>query len=175
MVDVWKLVSYPVARSRFPAFGCHSRRMSLGMTDQSKFQVDAEISRDWSIPAEYYTADEVFAAEKERIFRGSWQVVAHHDQVRHPGDYITTELIGEPLLIVRLESPVAGLLPRAPPSRRTAGGRMWHPQTVPLRISRLDLQPGWRFDQRTGISKGNQILTPATWLSPRCALGSGSI
>jgi len=64
-------------------------------------QIDAEISQAWSLPAQYYIDPEVFAAEKEQIFERSWQVVGHHDQVRNTGDYFTTELMGQPLLLVR--------------------------------------------------------------------------
>jgi choline monooxygenase len=65
------------------------------------FHVDNEISRAWTLPAQLYCDPAVFAEEKERIFAQTWQVVGHHDQVRNAGDYSTTELAGEPLLIVR--------------------------------------------------------------------------
>ena len=65
------------------------------------FQVDAQIARAWTLPAPLYTDAGVFAAEKEKIFARTWQVVGHAAQVANPGDYFTTELIGEPLLLVR--------------------------------------------------------------------------
>jgi choline monooxygenase len=65
------------------------------------FHVEQEISRAWTLPAQLYFNLATFAAEKERIFTRTWQVVGHHDQVKHAGDYFTTELVGEPLLIVR--------------------------------------------------------------------------
>ncbi|MFZ0951651.1 MAG: Rieske (2Fe-2S) protein, partial [Candidatus Sulfotelmatobacter sp.] len=64
-------------------------------------QIDSEIARAWTLPSQLYTDPAVFAAEKERIFARSWQVVGHRDQVAKPGDYFTTELVGEPLLVVR--------------------------------------------------------------------------
>lgn len=63
--------------------------------------VEAEIARAWTLPASLYHEPETFAAERDRIFARSWQVVGHHHQVAKPGDYFTTELVGEPLLIVR--------------------------------------------------------------------------
>ena len=63
--------------------------------------VDSNIARAWTLPSHLYTAPAPFAEEKERIFARSWQVVGHRDQVMSPGDYFTTELVGEPLLIVR--------------------------------------------------------------------------
>lgn len=64
-------------------------------------QIDADIARAWSLPARFYCDPAVFDAENERIFRRTWQVVGHHDRVAKPGDYFTTELAGEPLLLVR--------------------------------------------------------------------------
>jgi choline monooxygenase len=64
-------------------------------------QVDSDIARAWTLPSNLYTDEEVFAAEKKRIFERAWQVVGHRDQVANPGDYFTTELAGEPLLLVR--------------------------------------------------------------------------
>jgi choline monooxygenase len=64
-------------------------------------EIDPEVARAWTLPANLYTESEVFADEKEKIFARSWQVVGHRDQVAKAGDYFTTELLGEPLLIVR--------------------------------------------------------------------------
>src|SRR5207245_938758 len=63
--------------------------------------VEADIARAWTLPAKLYHEPEIFAAERDRIFARTWQVVGHHGQVAKPGDYFTTELVGEPLLIVR--------------------------------------------------------------------------
>jgi phenylpropionate dioxygenase-like ring-hydroxylating dioxygenase large terminal subunit len=64
-------------------------------------QVESNIARSWTLPASVYTDPTVHAAEKEKIFGRTWQVVGHRGQVASPGDYFTTEIIGEPLLIVR--------------------------------------------------------------------------
>jgi choline monooxygenase len=71
--------------------------------DRSKdaFQVDADIARAWTLPAHFYTDPSSLAAEKEKIFARTWQVVGHASQVQNPGDYFTTDLIGEPLVLVR--------------------------------------------------------------------------
>ena len=60
-----------------------------------------EIARAWTLPAELYLDPSVAAQEKDRIFSRTWQVVGHDDQVAKAGDYFTTQLVGEPLLIVR--------------------------------------------------------------------------
>lgn len=64
-------------------------------------QIDPEVSRAWTLPSQLYFDAAVFSAEKDKIFSRTWQVVGHRDQVASPGDYFTTELVGEPLLIVR--------------------------------------------------------------------------
>ena len=64
-------------------------------------RIEPDPARAWTLPSAVYVDAVVFAAEKERIFFRTWQVVGHHNQVANPGDYFTTELAGEPLLIVR--------------------------------------------------------------------------
>ena len=68
---------------------------------KDRIVIDSELSRAWTLPSHLYTDTSIFAAEKEKIFARTWQVVGHHDQVDQAGDYFTTELGGEPLLIVR--------------------------------------------------------------------------
>jgi choline monooxygenase len=63
--------------------------------------IDFDISRAWSVPASFYTDPATFAEETDKIFARSWQVVGHADQLAKPGDFFTTELLGEPLLLVR--------------------------------------------------------------------------
>lgn len=48
-----------------------------------------------------YTDPEIFELEMERIFRKAWLYVGHTSQVPEPGDYLTTELAGEPVVMVR--------------------------------------------------------------------------
>jgi len=64
-------------------------------------RIDPDISRAWSVPAHFYTDPAVFVQERDRIFARSWQVVGHVDQLKSRGDFFTTELQGEPLLLVR--------------------------------------------------------------------------
>lgn len=56
---------------------------------------------DWGLPAwTYYDAD-FYAAEKERIFRPSWQVVCHDSDIPNVGDWFTLDYIGESVLLIR--------------------------------------------------------------------------
>ena len=65
------------------------------------FQINPDIAKAWTLPSRLYTDASVLALEKEKIFAHTWQVVGHASQVAKPGDYFTTELVGEPLLFVR--------------------------------------------------------------------------
>jgi phenylpropionate dioxygenase-like ring-hydroxylating dioxygenase large terminal subunit len=55
----------------------------------------------YTIPATYYTSPSVFAYEKDNIFAKSWVCVAHGSEVREANAYITREIIGESIIIVR--------------------------------------------------------------------------
>jgi benzoate/toluate 1,2-dioxygenase alpha subunit len=48
-----------------------------------------------------YTDPDIFELEMERIFGSAWLYVGHASQVPHPGDYITTELGRQPVIMVR--------------------------------------------------------------------------
>jgi choline monooxygenase len=63
-------------------------------------RIDPDIAQAWSLPALFYTDTNVSALEHQKIFGKTWQVVGHRHQVTNPGDYFTTELHGEPLLLV---------------------------------------------------------------------------
>jgi choline monooxygenase len=68
---------------------------------ESDLNIDPNIARAWTLPSRLYSHPAVCAAEREKIFARTWQVVGHAGQVTLPGDYFTTELIGEPLVFVR--------------------------------------------------------------------------
>ena len=108
------LYLYPINRcSTAPQMGPHGAtwpRMSNQGKDRAKAlwrslemvgKSNQTIARVWTLPACAYTDPGVHAAEKEKMFGCTWQVVGHFDQVANPGDYFTIEIIGEPLLIVR--------------------------------------------------------------------------
>ena len=48
-----------------------------------------------------YIDPEVFALEQEHFFANTWNYVGHASQLPKPGDYITNEIAGQPLIVVR--------------------------------------------------------------------------
>src|SRR5207245_9564507 len=54
-----------------------------------------------TIPNSWYASPEVYAAEREAVFARSWQAVGRCEQLREPGSFITANIAGEPVLVVR--------------------------------------------------------------------------
>ena len=65
------------------------------------YDPDAPLAEASTIPAPWYTDQRVFELEKQTVFSRSWQIAARLDQLREPGQYVTTEISGEPIVIVR--------------------------------------------------------------------------
>jgi choline monooxygenase len=61
----------------------------------------APLSEAWTIPAPWYLDPRILDLERRTVFSRSWQIAGRADQVREPGQYVTWELAGEPVLIVR--------------------------------------------------------------------------
>jgi phenylpropionate dioxygenase-like ring-hydroxylating dioxygenase large terminal subunit len=59
------------------------------------------ITDDWRLHGSLYTSPDIFALERERIFRTSWLYVAHESEVREPGDYKTTYAGTQPVIVAR--------------------------------------------------------------------------
>jgi phenylpropionate dioxygenase-like ring-hydroxylating dioxygenase large terminal subunit len=49
----------------------------------------------------FYTSPAYLELEREELFRKQWICVGHAGALRSSGDFFTTELVGEPLLVVR--------------------------------------------------------------------------
>ena len=54
-----------------------------------------------SLPSWIYRDPEFLAAEAERVFRPSWQIVCHLSDIPRAGDYHTLDFLGETLFVVR--------------------------------------------------------------------------
>lgn len=48
-----------------------------------------------------YGNPEIFELEQDRIFRRAWLFLAHESEIPEPGDYVTRELAGEPVVLIR--------------------------------------------------------------------------
>ena len=65
------------------------------------YDPNAAMAEAWTIPASWYVDQRIAEIERWTVFSRSWQLVGRIDQVQKPGQYITCELAGEPILVVR--------------------------------------------------------------------------
>lgn len=54
-----------------------------------------------TLPSYFYTDEEVLALEMEKIFKQQWICIGRADEVPAAGDYITTHVVNEPLILLR--------------------------------------------------------------------------
>jgi len=76
------------------------------MSDQLKTiieQYDPNLALDYAstIPSSWYIDKDFYDHELQTVFSQSWQLAAHGRQLTEPGKYVTTDIAGEPVVIVR--------------------------------------------------------------------------
>lgn len=64
-------------------------------------QQAAALVQPLQLHRDIYLSDAVFALEMQRIWARSWLFVAHASQVTEPGSYLTLNLAGQPLVLLR--------------------------------------------------------------------------
>jgi len=62
---------------------------------------DTFIAGSMTLPQKYYTSEEVFKREIERVFNRYWICTGHQSRIPQPGDYFLFNLFGESLIILR--------------------------------------------------------------------------
>lgn len=72
-----------------------------GLTTQEVANVSAPLERAWTLPPAAYTSQETGALEKERVLRRNWIPVGRVEQVSNAGDYLSLDLLDQPIMIVR--------------------------------------------------------------------------
>ena len=76
-----------------------THRLSDRDRPRDRFSADPEES--WALPSWYYTDADIAARETEAIFANTWQYACHAEQVARAGAYVTREIAGESILIIR--------------------------------------------------------------------------
>jgi choline monooxygenase len=61
----------------------------------------AALAEASTIPGEWYANETIAELERRTVFSESWQVAGRVDQVREPGQYLTTTIADEPVVVVR--------------------------------------------------------------------------
>ena len=62
---------------------------------------DADDGLTYTFPAWVYGDEDFFALETEHIFKTSWQIVCHENEVAQAGQYVTFEMLGERAFVIR--------------------------------------------------------------------------
>jgi choline monooxygenase len=67
----------------------------------ASYDPQAPLERALTIPASWYTDERMHDLEMRTVFARTWQMVCRLDQIRNPGQYVTTETGTEPIVVVR--------------------------------------------------------------------------
>jgi len=88
-----------------------------------------------ALPPAAYTDEAFHAVERERVFRGGWLCLAHVSELPEPGNYLSLDLLDEPLVVVRGRDREIRVLSRVCPHRS------------------MDIMPGDSAFPRTGEAR----------------------
>jgi len=67
----------------------------------SSYDDRTRLSRAFTIPASWYVDARISELERLNVFGATWQLVARTSQLQNPGEFVSTRLTGEPIVIVR--------------------------------------------------------------------------
>ncbi len=67
----------------------------------ASYNDQAPLEQASTIPAAWYVNEAIAELERQSVLGRTWQVVARADQLQQPGRFVTSEVAGEPLVIVR--------------------------------------------------------------------------
>jgi choline monooxygenase len=76
--------------------------MTLGLREKlAAFNDTLPLERARTIPSLWYFDADIAQAERDSVFGDTWQMVGRADQVAEPGSFLTADVAGEPVLVVR--------------------------------------------------------------------------
>ena len=64
------------------------------------YNPDAHLSEASTPPSSWYTDPRILELEQKTVLSQSWQFVGRTDQLGDPGNYITCDVAGEPIVVV---------------------------------------------------------------------------
>lgn len=86
----------------------------LGELERS---ADLPLTHSLTLPAAAYSSEAFFRWEERQVLRAEWQCVAHVSQLPAVGDFLTLDLLGDPLVVARGIDGRIRVLSRACPHR----------------------------------------------------------
>lgn len=72
-----------------------------GVIDGLRAAATADFETARAMPPEVYTSDRFLALESEHIFSKEWYCVGRSSALPAPGDYLTCDLAGQPIMVIR--------------------------------------------------------------------------
>ncbi len=75
--------------------------MANALVSGEKGAFDEVAHRSYTLPSRYYVDPDIHEQEIREIFQRSWLYVGHISDLPEIGSYVTEELVGQPVLIVR--------------------------------------------------------------------------
>lgn len=66
----------------------------------SLYDDSAPLAEAFTIPAPWYVDTRIAELEKQTVFGETWQMIGRTDQVEKPGQFVTAEVAGEPIVAV---------------------------------------------------------------------------
>ncbi len=74
------------------------------MTEPASYTFEANPELAFTLPAFTYWDTNWFEQEKRRIFRRSWRCIGHISEIPSAGDYLTHQLVDQPMMILRTQT-----------------------------------------------------------------------
>ena len=71
------------------------------MSIVDEYDPNAPLALASTIPSSWYVDKTLFELELKTVFSNTWQLAGRLDQVTQPGQYVTTDIAGEPVVVVR--------------------------------------------------------------------------
>jgi choline monooxygenase len=93
-------IGVAAADSSLPLRKIESMKPSLREIVES-YNPKAPLEEALTIPAPWYTDQSLYSLELQTVLANSWQLAGRVDQVREPGQYVTSDIAGEPIVVVR--------------------------------------------------------------------------
>ncbi len=79
----------------------HSPTLTTADVERISQGYHPEPDRSHSLRAEAYTDESWDAIDRAAIFARTWQWVCHVEKLREPGNYVTVDIAGQPIVVVR--------------------------------------------------------------------------
>ena len=65
------------------------------------YNPNSPLTQASTIPSSWYTNEDLYQLELQSVFSNNWQFAARLDQLMAPGNYVTSDIAGEPIVVVR--------------------------------------------------------------------------